>query len=333
MPIFPMGRSRLDVCPADVGRRVSIRHRSGLRPEAEVVGVLFRWTGDRKTGILRVRLRNGSEVGIRQRNIVAMRIIPPESSALAMLRLAEAGWPPMETLELDTWVLRASQGVSARANSVRVGGLPDDLDKRLAQTVDWYQERNLAPLLQIPDPILLQRYLMDRNWRQQHSSRLMICPATLLRETAVAGAYRSDLGLEVRPELDDEWLEFLPRENADNRPEYERALGTEQPQAFVYCRNTKGELLGVGHAVRLDDWCDYTTLAVSPDARRGGVATAVTSTLAEWAIDNDARKWFLQFYESNAAALNFYEGLGFTTHHRYGYWLPEEFELPETNDV
>jgi ribosomal protein S18 acetylase RimI-like enzyme len=333
MPIFPMGRSRLDVCPADVGRRVSVRYRSGLRPEAEVVGVLFRWTGDQKTGILRIRLRSGTEVGIRQRNIVAMRIIPPESSALAMLRLAEAGWPPMETLDLDTWVLRASQGASARANSVRVGGLPDDLDKQLAQTVDWYQERDLPPLLQIPEPLVLQGYLVDRGWQRKHSSRLMTCSATLLRETAIAGAYRADLDIEVRTEFDDEWLEFLPRENPTNRPEYERALGTAQPQAFVYCRNTDGVLLGIGHAVRLDDWCGYTTLAVSPDARRGGVATAVTNTLAEWAIDNGARNWFLQFYESNAAALNFYEGLGFTTHHRYSYWLPEGFELVTDSDV
>jgi ribosomal protein S18 acetylase RimI-like enzyme len=85
--------------------------------------------------------------------------------------------------------------------------------------------------------------------------------------------------------------------------------------------------MGIGHCVLLGKWCYASTIRTLPQARRVGIATAVTGRLANWAAEVGARNLFLQFYEDNAAALAFYERLGFTTHHRYEYRSPGESDL------
>jgi ribosomal protein S18 acetylase RimI-like enzyme len=70
------------------------------------------------------------------------------------------------------------------------------------------------------------------------------------------------------------------------------------------------------------DWeCrDRVTIArtwVDPKARRKGVATALTDTVKNWAIERGTKLLELQVTENNEAAKNFYKNLGFTdTGHR-----------------
>ncbi len=333
MPIFTLSRSKLDVSPADVGRRLAIHYRAGLRQEKDVIGVLFRWTGGEK-GILRVRLRSGSSVGIRVKDIISMRVYPPEASAYTMQRLAEDSWPPIEVADLGNWFLRAGEGATSRSNSVRVTGPANsDLGETLEKVKTWYHERQLAPQLQVPSPSGFADELRAHHWEVRRSSSLMVVSVPLLLESTSSGQDRTDLLVENTPEPDEEWLNFIPKYGSETSAEYRHALGQDLPKAFVYCRNSQGDLLGIGSAVHLDSWCSNSLIVVSPSARRAGVATAVIRSLAEWGLDTGARHWFLQFFQSNSAVLNFTETLGFTTHHRYDYWFPAETDPGSESDV
>lgn len=329
MPIFPLGRTRMDVGPADVGRRLSIRYRAeGLLQDGEVVGVLFRWSGGLTDGTLRVRKRNGTELGIKVRDVIAMRVVPPEASAYSMMRLAQDGWPPMESQELGTWMMRASRGSTSRANSVRVGGAPPQaMRTTLARVSRWYSERGLVPKLQLTTPSGMGRELAEVGWTDSRWSRFMVSSIPLLLDTTGESQFRDDLQMTVADHADPEWLGAITDYNDRTAPEYERAFATGLPEAFVYCRNSNGSLLGIGHSVLLGTWANATTIRTSPQARREGIATAVTGRLAVWAAEAGARNWCLQFYEDNSAALSFYERLGLTTHHRYEYRSPGESDV------
>jgi ribosomal protein S18 acetylase RimI-like enzyme len=327
MPIFPLGRTRVDVSPADVGRRLSLRYRSeGLLQESEAVGVMTRWTGGLTDGTLRVRRRNSTELGIRVRDIVAMRVVPPEASAYAMMRLAEESWPPMAAEDLGPWRMRASKGATSRANSVRVGGPPpQNMSATLAKVSRWYAAHGLPPRLQLSIPSGMDTELDDLGWTDSRGSRLMNAPLRLVLEMTAESQFRSDLQIEMSDRADAQWLGLIAEHNEATAPEYQRAYDTgHNPGAFVSCRDSGGQLLGIGHCVLLGSWCCATTIRTSPQARREGIATAVTGRLAAWAAAAGARNWFLQFYEDNAAALSFYERLGFRTHHRYEYRSPVE---------
>ena len=90
MPFLPSAKARLDVGPADEGRRLSTRFTEGLgKPESEATGVLLRWSGGLSDGILRLRRRDGIERGVPADQLVAARVIPPELSAYAVQRMCQ----------------------------------------------------------------------------------------------------------------------------------------------------------------------------------------------------------------------------------------------------
>ncbi len=333
MPIFTLSRSKLDVSPADVGRRLEIRYRVGMRQEMETIGVLLRWSGGEK-GMLRVRLRSGSIVGIRISDIISMRVYPPEASAYTMQRLAEDSWRPIELTMLENWCLRAGKGATSGANSVRVTGRPkSNLGETLEKVKNWYSERELMPQLQIPRPSGFSAELREHNWEVQRTSNLMTNSVSLLLEASSSGRSRSDLLVESTPEPDEEWLNFIPKYGADTSAEYRHALGPDLPKVFVYCRNSEGDLLGIASALKLDIWCSNPLAVVSPVARRSGVATAMFRSLAEWAADQGTRHWFVHLLANDSAVLNFAEDLGFTTHHRNDYWRPADAGQGVASDV
>ena len=69
------GRYVVRITPADVGRRVTIRSRIGASDRqpamTDTVGVLRAWT----EGVLRVERRDGELVEIRDKDMVAGRVI------------------------------------------------------------------------------------------------------------------------------------------------------------------------------------------------------------------------------------------------------------------
>ncbi len=58
---------------------------------------------------------------------------------------------------------------------------------------------------------------------------------------------------------------------------------------------------------------EVLNLAVTPDQRRKGVATALLEAFLEAIASNGTRRVFLEVRESNAVAIAFYEALGFAT--------------------
>jgi GNAT superfamily N-acetyltransferase len=80
----------------------------------------------------------------------------------------------------------------------------------------------------------------------------------------------------------------------------------------------------VARGVRVEDWLVVTAVTVDEQHRRRGLATAVMTALGAWARERGARSCLLQVASSNEPALQLYERLGFTEHHRYHYRLGAE---------
>jgi GNAT superfamily N-acetyltransferase len=77
--------------------------------------------------------------------------------------------------------------------------------------------------------------------------------------------------------------------------------------------------LGVGFGVVEEGWLGLFSLAVTPDARRSGIASAIGDALEAWAASEDAGRVYLQVEVDNLAALSFYARRGFVIAHSYHY--------------
>ena len=140
---------RLRISPSDIGRRITVRHLAGA-DLTDVLGHLVSWVGDWPTGVIGVRKKDESIQEIVTGKIFAAKVIEPEIGSLDLERDSESTWVPNETENLGDWVLRFSGNESARANSCRLDGRPQDsVDESLKKIVDWY--RSLARELSIRD--------------------------------------------------------------------------------------------------------------------------------------------------------------------------------------
>lgn len=321
---------RVDASPADVGRRISLRYKQdplGMT-HGEAVGVLHRWTGTGDEGILMLRRRDDTTIRIPFRDVEVARIVPPELSALRMQEYAEATWPAGENEDIGCWRLRRTNGVTSRANSVRVAGPADrPLTAALDYAREWYEARGGRPLLQLPDPSPLDGAYDEHGWPVLRRSRFMTNSTQRLL-TSMGPVDRSDMLLTISEEPDEAWLDLLVDDDERTRQEMITVLRPGLPSAYVSCRHADtGELIGIGRATVVGDWVGASAMKTATSSLRRGVGTAVMGKLAEWARERRLNQWFLQVFADSEPALALYDGLGFTAHHDYVYRGPAGQEV------
>ena len=305
--------------PADVGRRVTVRHRTEDGRLSDVVGVLRSWSD----GVLRVERRSGEVADVPEADVVAAKVVPPELSAEAMQRVAEAGWPPFETAELGEWTLRASGGLTGRGNSVRVAGDPGlPLEAALARVVEWYAGRSLPPIVQLPEPSRWDAELDRLGWLPARRTTVRtVATADLV---AAAGGLPSGVLVERSDVPDPELLALV--EPSLEPVGLARILTAPDERVFVSLRDGDGALLAAGRASTspspVGRWAGITSVAVAEHARRRGLGRAVMGELGRWAGEVGAASTYLQVMTKNAGAIALYEQLGFVLHHTYCYRSP-----------
>jgi N-acetylglutamate synthase len=317
----PAGRLVVRIGPADVGRRVTVRHRvsPGEGTLTDVVGVLDAWTGG-SDGVLSVRRRDGRVERVPAADMVAARVIAPEVSAEQMQLIAQAGWPATQTARLGDWELRWAGGGSGRANSVRVAGSPGrPLDRALAEVEAWYRDRGGAARLQVPWPSLSDAAFDALGWPEVRRTYVLTAGVPNLLGVTAATAGRAGLTATVDAQPSDEWLAAVGDRDTDDDALLRRILTSPVDVGFASLRTSDGALVGIGRVSASSGWAGVTSVEAATTARRIGVATSVMHALARWAQDRRIPRLYLQVFATNAGALALYDRLGFVRHHAYVY--------------
>lgn len=321
--------------PHCLGVRVVVRHvvpgetgPSGGPALTDVLGVLVDW--GRST--LTVRREDGSDTVVDRATVVAGKPVPPRPPVRLRVplevveRRAVEGWPPVEREGLGDWLLRASGGFSARANSALLLGDPGvPWDEALATVVGFYRARDLLPRVQTMSGSAEEARLEAAGWVNAPGYDV---PVTV-RLAGVAGVRRAlarlapDVDVTLHDRLTPAWLAV--DERARQHGAAARAV-LEGPDRVRFATVLEGgSTLAKGRASLSDGtelWVGLTDLWVSPTHRRGGLSAAVLGSLLAWAAEQGATTAYLQVRLDNAAALELYDRLGFVEHHTYRYLTP-----------
>jgi GNAT superfamily N-acetyltransferase len=238
----------------------------------------------------------------------------PSASEIRLLE--EVGykiWVSPEVEEVDGWRLRHARGLTGRANSVfpnDAGELP--VDDRIARVEAWYAERGLPPRFQLTDgslPAELAETLRARAYEPAGS------PVSV--ETSELPTLAGDPRVELREELDDEWVELWSATRGTSDLVTARALLAGSPGRTVFAHIPS---VAVGRAVACGEWLGITSMVTLPEARRQGFARAIVESLIAWGRDAGATRGFLQTDSPVARAL--YDQFGWSEQYTYRYWLP-----------
>jgi ribosomal protein S18 acetylase RimI-like enzyme len=145
--------------PHCVGQRVVVRRLvpgesgpTGGPAMTDLLGTMLAWSATDTV----VEAESGERVRIALADIVSGKPVPPRPSVRLRVSAADAerraltGWPAAESVPLGEWVLRASAGFSARADSVLAVGDPGaPIDDALAAVEEFYAARGLPAWAQV----------------------------------------------------------------------------------------------------------------------------------------------------------------------------------------
>ena len=308
---------------ADVGRRVSVRRavEGGL---TDVLGYLLDLTDDR----LEV-LAHGTVTSLDRAAVTAAKVVPeatprrgwdvPAVSPDDMQRICWAGWPARDVERLGDWALRAHDGITGRANSAMAVGDPGlPLPEALRRAAQWYDERGLPPLLQLPLAHPANAVMAAEGWARLHVTIVQVAPIEpLLAELPE----RDDLRAVTEAVPSQDWRSLMHDLDTGD-PESHVAILTG-PERVGFATLYRGEQpVGIGRVSVEGEWAGVTSVDVAPDVRRQGIGSAVMGALLRWAAGQGATSSYLQVRAGNAAALKLYDALGYVTHHPYTYRSP-----------
>ncbi len=299
-------------------------------------------------------------------------------------QIAALGWRGLEEAHLGDWLLRAADGFTGRANSALVlgsprrggqpqgnawladrgsltdPGQPTAPEERedvgwLTDLVDWYAERGLPPMAQIPLPggEAVDAVLAGAGWRSHDLVRFLTGDITEVQHLAAQSAqfptegppvsnllvqggpqsFAARVHFRLDAEPDEAWLAAYQYRGAalpGHAREVLQRAGPGTELCFASLRGlaetgASGDVLAVARGALGRAWLGITAVTVSTENRRRGYGIRLMSQLAAWAVERGATAIYLQVAADNHPALGLYQRLGFHHHHDYRYRVGPAF--------
>ena len=300
-----------------IGHRFSIRLHDPAGGYRDVVGQL-------KSSTTLIN-RKGEEVSFDPEQIFVWREIverptlagkgaPLTLRVLELDQVCDLTWPAHENQENSGWLMRATDGVTKRANSVlplaenlETGALKD-FDEKLAAAKEFYGQRNLPTIFQVALPTwqLLSEKLKSIGAIETIRGNTMVADLTSAKQVIPAG-----IEIKLSAEFSNDWLGVQPT------PGIEKILSGCAATYLTAFKN--GQAIATCRIALAKGWSSLTRVYVHQDFRGQGLGKVIVAAALEASFEQGVSKALLQVEANNVIAIGVYESLGFNFHHEYSY--------------
>jgi GNAT superfamily N-acetyltransferase len=230
-----------------------------------------------------------------------------DQQRLLLERVAADAWPALDQVEVDGWRLRASAGVTRRANSA----LPLSDALPVDAVVDFYRSRGLPPVVQVSDP-RTDAALAARGWTADVEVDVLTGPVP-------TGPSAAQVLAEPDPSWLDAWWQVDGRGGPAELEVARRMLARIAAPAGCARVVQDGQVVAVGRGVVQEGWLGVFSMGVLPSHRRRGLGRQVLQALGTWGAERGATSAYLQVFRGNDVARTLYASAGFATAHAYHY--------------
>lgn len=228
------------------------------------------------------------------------------------------GWPALQTVLYDGWLLRFADGYTKRSNSVNpIYGHTIDLDEKIRQCESLYASRGQACVFKVTpfaEPANLDAKLDELGYE--------IVDQTLVKTTSLENLGPSSYeDMTLTTELTSEWLDALAGMQglSSRQRETTRRMMEVLPlrKAFVMLRS-EGCPVACGIVVLEQEYAGLYDIVTDARFRGRGHGEELTRHLLWWAKEQGAKTGYLLVVKRNEAANRLYDKFGFE--HLYDYW-------------
>jgi GNAT superfamily N-acetyltransferase len=243
------------------------------------------------------------------------------SSPVGPWRIEETcfnAFPALKQVLLGNWLLRFSDGLSRRANSVNpLRAERGDAAAAIAAAEPLYAAQSLPVIFRVPsivDPTI-DRALAARGYTTEGESCVLY---GAIDEVAVA----ADPAVRLAPLADPAWLAAMAALQGHSPAEaaiYRRIVGAIAIPARFALLAIDGEPAALAYGALHDGLLCYESVITDPHRRRQLLARRVIASLAAWAREAGAEGVCLQVEAKNAPGRGLYGGFGMRELYRYHY--------------
>jgi GNAT superfamily N-acetyltransferase len=235
--------------------------------------------------------------------------------------LAANARPARVQQALEGWRLRASDGITRRANSVLCNAPTPMYPGWLEYIEGFYRRQDLPARYQISpaSPPALDALLDAHGYVCTSETSVMTASA---EEVVTRAKGTPDIEVTLEDRVSDDWLNlFLHAEGfpQSQGPGYKLAFSSLGPAAAFVQARLNEEPAAVGMSVAERGWAGLFSIVTFPQFRRRGIAREVVRVLASWALAWGAANLYLQVVAQNEPAVHLYTQLGFSILYSYHY--------------
>ncbi|MCX8453747.1 GNAT family N-acetyltransferase [Paenarthrobacter ureafaciens] len=249
--------------------------------------------------------------------------------------LMDAAWPAVEHAEAGPWVLRASEGVTQRANSVWPRGAvthAGEVVEALRSAADWYRRRKLPLILQTFDDArseVLHDVLDTQRFTRQSETLIMVRgtePWAPVQQSPVRQSpvqlSPAQPGVELSAEPTEDWLRLwwaVDGRGGERELAVAREILTGCPSLYALARDDDGNPAAVGRLALVGGRGGIYCMATAAGRRRQGFGSLVLAALLEEGTRLGLDGFWLLVTSANAGARRLYETAGFLRQGSYLY--------------
>ncbi len=226
-------------------------------------------------------------------------------------------WPAFTEEWLGEWILRATDGMTRRNNSVTPMGDPgSDLDTAIGRAESWFDDHGIPPVFRLTElaPHDLMARLIERGYAETDTTKVM---------TRTADSAGFDQNVRVTALPTQQWRELLvagrPQGSEYGRHFDQLSAMTSLPSGFAELA-MDGSTRAIGQVTLSDGFAMIFNMKTDPEHRRSGYAARTLATLLAHASSEGAAEIMLQVQDDNLAAVSLYDQAGFTTRYEYRYY-------------
>jgi ribosomal protein S18 acetylase RimI-like enzyme len=239
-----------------------------------------------------------------------------DTAIRALEERAFNAWPALWSAYCDGWLLRFSEGLTRRANSVNA----------LAPTGNFLETLDFAETLygrlRMPTIFRLSPLAGDEPDGMLHRAGYRHDDETHVMTATLGSDLRIDPDVEIAAQPTPSWSTGFANANGISpamRGVHDRMLASILMPAGYATVVEDGKPLAYGLAVVERGMVGLFDIVTVPDARRRGAGRLLVRSLLGWGLSQGATAAYLQVLGSNEAARGLYGGFGFQEAYRYHY--------------
>ena len=251
---------------------------------------------------------------------ISMQAHPMEIHMIRQIEeLSLNAWAANQTVALDGWILRFTNGYTRRANCViplYPGNQP--LTEKISSCEDLYTSKNLPVIFKMTSasqPADLDGELANRGY-------IFDAETSVQALSLASNNFQFSPEVDLRDRPDETWFENLYRMAAiteKNRPTLQKIFSNIIPTQCYASIRSGDQIIACGLGVMQSGYIGLFDIITDPHYRNQGCAHKLIQSLLAWGQSQQTGFAYLQVMLNNLPALGLYQSLGFIEKYRYWY--------------